>query len=187
MKLEIKRDEEPLNPRECMDPLGKMVCMHKRYSLGDKHDLKSSDFIGWDGIHEHLEKELDAVVILPLYLYDHSGITMSTNPFSCPWDSGQVGFIYVIDEQCKKEGFHKVKSFALEREQVEKILRSEVEEYDQYLRGDVWGYVITDDRGVQRDACWGIYGEDEARKTGEEALKVLEQQAAILLTARGVA
>ena len=24
--------------------------------------------------------------ILPLYLYDHSGITMNTSGFSCPWD-----------------------------------------------------------------------------------------------------
>ena len=30
-------------------------------------------------------------LMLPLYLYDHSGITMNTTGFSCPWDSGQVG------------------------------------------------------------------------------------------------
>jgi len=37
---------------------------------------------------------LGKYVILPLYLYDHGGITMSTGAFSCPWDSGQVGWIY---------------------------------------------------------------------------------------------
>ena len=34
-------------------------------------------------------KVLDAqVVMLPLYLYDHGGLTMNTSAFSCPWDSG---------------------------------------------------------------------------------------------------
>ena len=37
---------------------------------------------------------------LPLYLYDHGGITMSTNPFSCPWDDGgQVGWIYASKQK----------------------------------------------------------------------------------------
>ena len=35
------------------------------------------------------------VAILPLYLYDHSGLTMSTNDFGDRWDSGCVGFIYM--------------------------------------------------------------------------------------------
>ena len=37
-----------------------------------------------------LVEQMDGMVILPLYLYDHSGITMNTCGFSCPWDSGQV-------------------------------------------------------------------------------------------------
>ena len=39
-------------------------------------------------------------LMLPLYLYDHSGLAMSTESFSgraphAEWDSGQVGWIYV--------------------------------------------------------------------------------------------
>lgn len=40
---------------------------------------------------------------LPLYLYDHSGITMSTTTFSCPWDSGRVGMIFCSHEEAVKE------------------------------------------------------------------------------------
>jgi len=43
------------------------------------------------------------VYIQSLYLYDHSGITMSTSPFSCPWDSGQVGFAYVDRATVERE------------------------------------------------------------------------------------
>jgi hypothetical protein len=30
-------DDEAMNPREDRDNLGKMVCWHRRYSLGDEH------------------------------------------------------------------------------------------------------------------------------------------------------
>ena len=36
----------PLNPREDYDCLGKMVCWHGRYSLGEKHDFEEPrDFL----------------------------------------------------------------------------------------------------------------------------------------------
>jgi len=38
-----------------------------------------------------------------------------------------------------------------------KIAQSEVETYDQFLRGEVYGYKI-DDNG---DSCWGYYGQEE--------------------------
>ena len=42
-------------------------------------------------------------VILPLYLYDHGGITMRTSSFSDPWDSGQVGWIYASKQEFRNE------------------------------------------------------------------------------------
>jgi len=75
--------------------------------------------------------------ILPLYLYDHSGITMSTSRFGCPWDSGQVGYIYLTREKYEKE---------LAREFTVKaaceILTGEVETYDYYLTGEVYGKTL---------------------------------------------
>ena len=91
--LRIVQDEDPVNPRLDFDNLGKMICFHKRYNLGDEHNIDPVDFNGWDDMAVHLTKAHDAAVILPLFLYDHSGITLQTSPFSCPWDSGQIGFI----------------------------------------------------------------------------------------------
>ena len=45
----------------------------------------------------------DKVAILPLYLYDHSGLTMSTNDFGDRWDSGCVGFIYMDKDTAMRE------------------------------------------------------------------------------------
>jgi len=82
--IELWTDEHAEDPRQC-DNLGKMVCSHRRYKLGDKHSLSVGD------IQELTER--NDVLWLPLYLYDHSGITMRTTSFADPWDSGQVGII----------------------------------------------------------------------------------------------
>ena len=42
-------------------------------------------------------------ITLPLYLMDHSGLVMQTTSFNDPWDSGQVGWIYVSKEDALKE------------------------------------------------------------------------------------
>ena len=48
--LQVYRDEFAENPRE-WDNLGKIVCWHRRYNLGDQHEYDSPlDFYGdrWD-------------------------------------------------------------------------------------------------------------------------------------------
>jgi hypothetical protein len=103
-------------------------------------------------------------VWLPLYLYDHGGITMSTGRFSCPWDSGQVGFIYVSKEKVRKEyGWKYVTT--KRAEQVARYLTGEVETYAQYLEGRVYGFITeifnpTTDKWEEGDSCWGFYGQD---------------------------
>ena len=87
-RVRIVEDECPLNPRKDWDNLGHMICWHSRYDLGDEHNYSVEEFreqlLQWDKNRE--------VEYLPLYIYDHSGITMSTVGFSDTWDSGQVGW-----------------------------------------------------------------------------------------------
>ena len=86
-----------------------MICFHKRYNLGDKHDFDRSDYESWDELKQAIIKETDAAIILPLYLYDHSGITMNTTGFYCPWDSGIVGYITISKAKIRSEyGLKKV-------------------------------------------------------------------------------
>jgi hypothetical protein len=99
--------------------------------------------------------DMKDMAILPLYLYDHSGITMNTGGFSCPWDSGQVGWIYA-DNDMIKENYGEVTPDTIEK--ARNLLQAEVEEYDCYLTGQCYGFKLY--KGdAEIDSCWGFLGE----------------------------
>jgi hypothetical protein len=118
-----------------------MICFHRNYDLGDKHTYNHNDYDSWEEMGKAIIKNENVAVILPLYLYDHGGITMSTGPFDCPWDSGQVGFIYITRDKILSEYGGKKVTKEL-KESVTQYLINEVETYDQYLTGDVYDYEI---------------------------------------------
>lgn len=144
--------------------------------------------------------------ILPLFLYDHSGITMNTSGFHCPWDSGRVGWIYMSKETALRElcaytldqngerirvehqheGTPSTWSYKTQpltdetwEARAEEALLGEVEVYDHYLRGAVYGYMLekiiyesdvaedglreapTGEAAayIEVDSCYGFYGD----------------------------
>ena len=160
--LKVFTDEDAQDPREEMDNVGKMICWHRRYNLGDEHNYANWESF-WSGLADEFgvdtaDGERPAaevvadlqkhIVVLPLYLYDHSGITMSTSAFSCPWDSGQVGWIYCTMQQVQEEWSGDV-------EAAKEYLKGEVKTYDLYLRGDVLGYVLYKKIASDCEACGG--------------------------------
>mgnify|MGYP001601435365 CR=1 FL=1 len=170
--VEVFQDDNPDNPRN-WDNIGTMVCFHGRYTLGDKHSFGSpDDFLEW------WKKNGKGGVLLSLYLYDHSGITMSAsssgNPFSCPWDSGQVGWIYATKETILKEYGEEGKNriTVSMKKKATHYLLNEVKVYDQYLTGEVYGYRVKDKNGEDIEGgCWGFYGYDHEKSGLLEAAK----------------
>ena len=194
--LEVIQDELPYDPRNWSN-LCTMVCWHSRYKLGDDHSFESSDEFmqhlyldvtgkhwcddhesdDWQDVYKELKKS-NLVLIKAINMYDHSGITVSTSncyPYNDYWDSGIVGFIYVTKKTIFKECWGITEENWKDR--ANKYLEAEVEEYDQYLRGDVYGYTLTKKTIYQEkcphcgevireyedeeevDSCWGFYGD----------------------------
>jgi len=154
--VKVEYDSDPMNPRTEWDNAGTMVCWHNRYTLGDEQPKCDPQ--------EYLADLPKDTLVLPLYLYDHSGITMSTSGFSCAWDSGQVGFIYCTPETIAKE-------WSGDRDAAQKYLEGEVKCYDDYLTGQVYGFVIDEQKECDCcghvepehiDSCWGFMGIDTA-------------------------
>jgi hypothetical protein len=157
-QIEIIQDTDIQSPRED-DNIGTMVCFHDCFS-GDEHNYNHGDYNSWDEMEEDIIRNENVGVILPLYLYDHSGLTMNTTGFNCPFDSGQVGFIFISKETIRNEFGVKYVTKKV-REKIEKQLVGEVETFDQYLTGDVYGFRITDtEKDEEVDSCWGFYGSE---------------------------
>ena len=194
--LEVEQDMLDNSPRD-WDNLCTMVCWHRHYNLGDKHSFDNPDEFmqhlyldvtekhwcddhdsdDWQDVYKAL-RETDLVLIKQINLYDHSGITVSTSngyPYNDRWDAGCVGFIYVT----KKTIFNECDGITEEnwKERADEYLEGEMETYDQYCRGEVYGFrliktvveqetcphcgeVIREyEEETEEDSCWGFYGD----------------------------
>lgn len=97
----------------------------------------------YDSVSEWISDLVDEYFcVLDLYLYDHSGITMSTRPFSCPWDSGKVGFIYAPWDPKAPSGKEGRPHGITDPEALKAALVQEVKTFDLYLTGQVYGFEI---------------------------------------------
>lgn len=154
--LSIEQDDSPSNPREDFC-LSHMVCWMRRYSIGDSHNF--SDMENFHEYCKEIKKSGDDMVIKPLYAYIHSGITLSTSSFNDYFDSGLVGFVYVVKSEILKQGFLSNEW----REKAQEIIDEEISLYDKYLQGDVYGYRLFEQYSndwVEIDSCWGFFGDD---------------------------
>lgn len=177
-RVEIHIDEDPINPRKDCDNEDVMVVFHKKYALGDdvsKHGYRKDDFSSWDELEAQIIKDHDPVVIKPIYMYDHSGITIATTPFSCKWDSGQIGFVFMPKKGAYAAYMTKRITKAI-KAKCEQYIDATIKEYDAFISGDIYCYNIVDEDGndVEDGSCGGFYGMEEVKKEATEVAKALD-------------
>ena len=168
--LTVEYCDSAIDPRE-WDNICTMVCWHSRYNLGDKHRYDDSDEFFSDLLYRicdmnpdyyeslptrdkyKLACESDQLVIKPINMYEHSGITVSTSngyPYNDRWDAGCVGFVYVTKEKILQEiaNANEVNWTAI----ADEVIENEMETYDKYVRGYVYKYMLTK-KVIQQDIC----------------------------------
>jgi hypothetical protein len=128
---------------------------------------------------EEIEEKMkdSSLIAIPVYAMIHGSVQLNTTGFSCPWDSGQSGIIYVSKEEVRKT-WNITKISKKRRELVIEALKNEIKTYSQYLSGEVYGYRIFDDNDEEIDSCWGFYGMDVAELEAKDAMKQRQQVAA---------
>lgn len=144
-EIEIHVDECMGNPRREYDGfLGTFITWHRNYESPDPNPFNSpQDF------RDHAEYE-EYPVVIPVYMYEHGNIAFragDSNPFRSPWDSGQVGYIYVDQETFDE-------FTGIGRTEFEEILHKEVENFSYWASGQVYGFYIPE----LEDSCWGFIG-----------------------------
>lgn len=186
--INVYYDTDPESPRN-WEPLGHIVYKNRSYILGDESIDDPVDWLaGMLGLEEEqVERIADKLgvpyhsnpmlqnlfsrlskdfIALPVYSYIHSGVTISTGSFGCPWDSGQSGVIYVSKEKVREDyGVKRISPKLLTN--VLEILEGEIETFDQYLTGEVYGFQVEGD--VCDDSCWGYFGDEGMKYMIDEA------------------
>jgi len=154
--FEIIQDDCAESPRAWGENFCQLIFTGQYSHLGDiqPHDL-IGDFLTDQRM---LKRKYDAAIVVPVYAYIHSGMTISLEPFSCPWDSGQLGWAIVTKEQIRYD-FGGKNMTKTKLEKAHKILEGEIKTLDQLLRGEVYGFTVTYVDEVI-DSCWGFFGDD---------------------------
>lgn len=171
LRARVEPDTDPMHPRFEFDHASRMLTWHPRHNrLTEEHCPRE------DAQWEVNRKLKDGALVVKLYLYEHSGLTIRTTPFDDPWDSGCVGFAYLMPDKGRKE-FGRYW-----RKRGRAAIEVEVRVLDQYLTGDVWGVIIETEDGEHVESCWGFYGheyaEEEAARMLEDARQAQQQQGA---------
>lgn len=135
----------------------------------------------------YFRQERGAHVVIGLFVYEHSGITISAGPTigetikrddirssgrfigdDAGWDTSFVGFIFDTPQ-----GVKDCLGEDATDEQIEKALHSEVEVYASYLEGDVTWWSVEDSETDFNEGCGGFVGCHDSAE--EEMYQSLEQ------------
>lgn len=179
LRLVIEQDEFPDDPRS-WDNIGTMLCCyHPGYHLGDCNSNRETEEQLAEICRKYgkSDEEIDEMTFveevrfilyqddicgLPLYITDHSGISMQTYRFDA-WDSSFVGLIFVekgfyLAQMCLKdeEGW---------KEKAKEALKSEIKIYSDFLEGNVYGWTLYEPTIVIRQS---MDGKELSRQIDEE-------------------
>lgn len=191
--IQIVLDDDLLDPIQDHDMLGTQAYWHNRRNLG--HDFKATSRMNPEeymlSILNHEQQENNdfenipegkiremfnrSHLVIPVFAYEHGGITIKAEENGIGWDnwdSGQLGFVYVSKSKIKQEYGNLRKSTI---EKVKKILIAEVQEYDDYLTGNGYGFQVLKD-GEELDSCYGYLGHDGKEQAESDAQGYIDWQ-----------
>ena len=139
--IRICQDMEMQHPRLDFDNSSKMICFSRKFYIGDKHAYKTpNEALEW------LETNSDDIWYWNIYLRDHSGLVLSITSFRDRWNSGHIGWAYILRKDVPNE------------DTAIATIQNEIQMYNHYLPGSVYGYVIDSDL-IQENSVWGYYGD----------------------------
>lgn len=208
LRVRIIRDEDPMDPEDCDNPIylvhfhrdfeqcSKDLPFNKsgfeEFLTGPDPDDYDNDEEGERELadaREEWKAERDEWIVFLVDSYIHSGVHLtlsgSLEAMRLPdrrWDVSQCGAVLI-----KREGWGSTmddEGYSYERDGVthkttwRELAEGHVNTWNQYLSGDVWGYIV--DKPVkcdhcgnveheELDSCWGFYGLEYAIQEAKEA------------------
>jgi len=155
--IEIHLDEHAENPRD-WDNLWTMFCFHRRAIIGDKHKYNRDEYESWEDFYDRaIDADYDVGLVAPLYLYPSHDPVLMHGAIGDISTNYQIGYAFVEKQKLLSE-FKRKRITKYVFKHATACLDAEIELYNQWHSGEVYGYVISDENGEMIDSCWGFYG-----------------------------
>lgn len=139
-KLTVHQDYDDMSDPLEYEDIVEVYCWHRNYRLGITHHWEDPE-----DFKDYIENEvgMDNVCMLPLTLYDHSGLSISTStewPYNCRWDSMRVGYAMIRKETALKDIWGATEENW--RKKSIEYINHIIQRYDMWIRGDCWWYTL---------------------------------------------
>jgi hypothetical protein len=176
LTVSIEQDQDAQSPSEWGDTSLFLVADHRDFFVPPSP--KERNFSVEAVIEDH--KKTHWVFLLEAYI--HSGVRLALagegNFVDRQWDVSLLGAVFASNKEWRLS------------KKAREAAESLIEEWNQYLSGDVWGYIIKgpdgEDLGEVGDSCWGFYGlsycieqAKEAAESCAESLAKLQHETAV--------
>lgn len=150
--LLINRNENPSSPREYFR-VWTWVSNYRNFNGDEDADTSILDFY-FKNRTEEIYQDKD-IIIVPVYAYIHSGISLSTKRFNDKWDNGIFAVAYIK----KSENPERFDVISKELSIGINDLSLEVSQMQDYLNGEVYSVERLDNESQESlDYCDDIYG-----------------------------
>lgn len=146
-------DEYSESPR-LDDNVATILTWERNYNSPDENDDTFEEFAEKHGVDVSQEWNLDSVMdamreegyyVIPVYALHHGVSHYSTHDFHDPWDSGVAGIAF-----CKKQ-----KGLPDNDDYLRTIIDQEIEVYDAWVNGEIYGIDLLSQSGAVLDSSAG--------------------------------
>lgn len=132
------------------------LCFVRKYKGLDINNFNVDDPVGSSEFNEELDQiEAEGGLVVPIYMLDHSGVSVSLTPFGDKWDSGCGGYAVLTKIEIDSV-------FDGDKEKANAELENVVKIIDAGLNGRVYGLCMYDPSNEDNkcESIWGFIDTD---------------------------
>jgi len=148
-KINIYQDTDTSDPEEWSEGECFITAYHRDFTVTNKLFSKEDCIAIARG-----EQKAKGYYTARIEAYIHGSVTLAlSHEGDFPdrrWDVSQLGLVFV-----------KRMKGTWTNEQARKVAKALLESWNQYLSGEVYGYMIETPDGDEEGGCWGYYGDPE--------------------------
>jgi hypothetical protein len=158
MKYRIEQDPDPISPREQADNNLFLVAKHDQFYVSAPGETRVPQYA-----NEVVDKYKKTHWIFPIEAYIHSGVALAfSGEGNFPdrqWDVSQLGFIFASKKEWRLS------------KSAREAAKGLIDHWNQYLSGDVWGYILENNEGEVIESVWGFYGHEYCEEQAKASMK----------------